>query len=329
MIFAREKRSIGRLFLLSGRRVTPAASNAGSGGLDRPPLARTSEIIVRTTRTRTFGAISTSISAWSSDRLHDPPDEAAIGDDRVVPAHGLDQRLVILDPLLLRPQDQEVHDHEDQDERDHLKGDLRSASGRTGPLREGGGDQRASPANGTQICHRFSASADLSKSARTIARGFPKATPSALLRGGVRAGREPPPQRPQVPPAGSCGPTPATISRRYGPPKCRASVSVAGGGVTPSSAPEQHDRRHGDHRLRRQAGFDVGQRRIARHEREAMAIGVDHHVDEIRVSSKDRAVCANVAAQKPQLGDHSRHSNAQNCVPVGSPRPARPRSLWR
>ena len=97
--------------------------------------------MVRTTLTRTFGAISTSISEASSITFTTRPTRPPFGDDRVVAPDVLDQGLVILDPPLLRPQDQEIHDHEDEDEGNHLQGDLGSAGSSAGPLREGGGDQ--------------------------------------------------------------------------------------------------------------------------------------------------------------------------------------------
>ena len=72
MIFAREKRSIGRLFSVRPARYAGRFNWKVQAALTGPPLARTSEIIVRTTLTRTFGAISTSISGWSSDGLGRP-----------------------------------------------------------------------------------------------------------------------------------------------------------------------------------------------------------------------------------------------------------------
>ena len=51
------------------------------------------------------------------DHLGDLADEPAIGDDGVAAPYVLDHFLMRLHALLLRAQDQEIHDHEDQDER--------------------------------------------------------------------------------------------------------------------------------------------------------------------------------------------------------------------
>src|SRR5580704_9731709 len=61
--------------------------------------------------------------------LRDLADEAAVGDDDIAPAQRLHHVLMLLHLLLLRPQDQEVHDHDDQNERRKLDKHVVSAAG--------------------------------------------------------------------------------------------------------------------------------------------------------------------------------------------------------
>jgi hypothetical protein len=48
-------------------------------------------------------------------------------------------------------------------------------------------------------------------------------------------------------------------------------------------------RGHGDRRLQGQRRLDVCERRTTRHQAEAVAVGVDHHGDEIGVAKSRRA----------------------------------------
>ena len=66
------------------------------------------------------------------DHLGDLADQPAGGDDGVAAAHVLDHLLVLLHPLLLRPQDQEIHDDEDQDERQQRHQHVVAAERRAG-----------------------------------------------------------------------------------------------------------------------------------------------------------------------------------------------------
>ena len=117
----------------------------------------------------------------------------------------------------------------------------------------------------------------------------------------------------------SCGrlcPASGMTRRSYRPEKYRACRSDAASGPTPSPAAVQGDGRHGDARLRREPRLDPRQRRIAGHQPEAVAVGMDHHLDEIRVVEGRRALRSKVASSKAQFGDHSRHSSRHERAPV-------------
>jgi hypothetical protein len=51
------------------------------------------------------------------DDFGDLGNQAAIGHDGVASPQGFDHGLMLFHLLLLRPQDQEIHDHDDQDQR--------------------------------------------------------------------------------------------------------------------------------------------------------------------------------------------------------------------
>src|SRR5262245_3573922 len=61
------------------------------------------------------------------DHLGHLADQPAGSNDRVAAAQVLDQLLVVLRALLLRPQDQEIHDDEDQDEGQQLHPEVAAA----------------------------------------------------------------------------------------------------------------------------------------------------------------------------------------------------------
>ena len=132
------KSALERAGSTSRRGQAPVIRN-GRSGLEGSPLARTSAIMPRATRTRTPSAISSS-SSLSSDHLRDLADQAAGGDDLVAAPHVLDHLLMVLRPLLLGPDDQETHDDEDQDERDELHEHVRRHRRRRPRLGKSRGD---------------------------------------------------------------------------------------------------------------------------------------------------------------------------------------------
>src|SRR5919205_1673163 len=73
-------------------------------------------------------------------RLRHLADDAAGGDDRVPAPHVLNQLLMLLCPPLLRPDDQEPHDHKDEQKWDKLEDDVPTPAA-SYPLRERGRDQ--------------------------------------------------------------------------------------------------------------------------------------------------------------------------------------------
>ena len=75
------------------------------------------------------------------DDLGHPPDNAAIGDDRIAAAHILDHQLVLRRALLLRAKEQHIHDGEDEDERRELHEHVGRAEA-AGRLRIGWGDEQ-------------------------------------------------------------------------------------------------------------------------------------------------------------------------------------------
>ena len=87
----------------------------------------------RSRRTRRVGS-EFDLDLVVVDDLRHLGDEAAGGDDRVAAADRLDHFLMRLGPLLLRPQDQEIHDHENDRERGELNQEIRlPAAGASGP----------------------------------------------------------------------------------------------------------------------------------------------------------------------------------------------------
>ena len=102
--------------LWSQRALAAAAVTPALASLTGSPLPRTSVMVPRDTLTLTPCGDLDLDSSPSLD-LGDLADDAAAGDDRVA-ARDCDQHLaVLLHLLLLRPNDQEVEDDEDQDER--------------------------------------------------------------------------------------------------------------------------------------------------------------------------------------------------------------------
>src|SRR3954465_7867364 len=125
-------------------------------------------------------------------RLRDLADDAAGRHHRVAPPHVLDQLLMLLHPPLLRPDDQEPHDHKDEQKWDELENNVAaSASAPEEPLRESGGDQALSSMRDGARAGRFSRTRRLEpfEAARTIAGGRAKSTNSSLDPNG-RADRE-------------------------------------------------------------------------------------------------------------------------------------------
>jgi hypothetical protein len=122
MICQRGKWSM-RLFGLSFGGLARVSVNCLTGS----PLARTSDIIWRTTRTRTPSAISSWISRSSMifEILPTSPPEVTTVSPRLQRG---DHFLVLLHALLLRPQDQEIEHHEDEDKRQERNQEI-SASG--------------------------------------------------------------------------------------------------------------------------------------------------------------------------------------------------------
>ena len=92
-------------------------------------LVRTSAIRLRIARTFTPSAICSSTSAIVDD-LGDLADDAAIGDHRVAAPDRLQHLLAPLRLLALRAQDEEIHDDEDEDERQQHLHDVADSAGR-------------------------------------------------------------------------------------------------------------------------------------------------------------------------------------------------------
>ena len=98
--------------------------------------------MARATFTLTPSAISTSMSGVSVDHLGHLADDAAGGDDGVAAPHVLDHLLMLLHPLLLRPDDQEPHDDENEDERNETVMSEVVAIATEGPLRVSGRNEQ-------------------------------------------------------------------------------------------------------------------------------------------------------------------------------------------
>src|SRR5262249_13901909 len=118
------------------------------------------------------------------DDLGDLAHQPAGGNDSIAAAQVLDQLLVLLGPLLLRPQDQEIHDHEDQHERQQLHQHI-IATERARLGKSGRHEHRSGPCmlgNGAPSRRRRGLPR-AAKSARTIAGSGPIATwPGLVIR---------------------------------------------------------------------------------------------------------------------------------------------------
>src|SRR5687767_13780982 len=107
------------------------------------------------------------------DHLGDLADQPAGGDHGIAAAHVPDQLLMLLGAFLLRPQDQEIHDDEDQDERQQRHQHVVAAQ-RRGSLCECGRDQHEGL--GLRRLSRRRLPPGLPKCARNITVGCPIAT---------------------------------------------------------------------------------------------------------------------------------------------------------
>ena len=129
----------------------------------------------------------------------------------------------------------------------------------------------------------------------------------------------------------SCGmlwPTPGTMRCERGPVKRCACADGVGRRPHAVVGAVEGDRRHGDRRLRGQPALDVRIGRIARHQAEAVAVGVDHHVDEIRVVESRGAALEGRVVEGPGRRPQPPQQPAERRAGP-APGRARPRSLWK
>lgn len=86
------------------------------------------------------------------------------------------------------------------------------------------------------------------------------------------------------------------------------------------------ERGHRDRRLQGQRRLDIGNGQVFVHQAETVAVGVDHHVDEVGVVEGRCAALEARFVQRPSRRPLPRQHAA---VPRRSPaKPRRPRSLW-